>query len=371
MLRKRYLFILFLLVQAFFSVGVGVAVAYSLGSEESPYSLRVGQLDLAGKKQEEAWIRIEQALPSEVEIQGRTYPLETIRSSQSIQDWLNRQYRLSETSLPKKLVEFVEKFHGEKSLDDLLLREEIVPQLTRMKADIDRWPVAARFSDLDGSSEILPEEAGYTLDVEASWQQVKAHWTEHPIALIGQVVEARPAVRDLEPIQDLLGEYATYYNAYDGNRAHNLRLAAQSLNNVLLAPGEEFSFNDTLGERTPEAGYKTAIIYADQSMLTSYGGGICQDASTLYQAVRQAKLPVTERHTHTLPVGYVSKGEDATVAYGVLDFRFRNDTDAYVLIRAAAEGSWLTISVLGQADENHPVQPTEEKHNEVWRRNAK
>jgi vancomycin resistance protein YoaR len=93
----------------------------------------------------------------------------------------------------------------------------------------------------------------------------------------------------------------------------------------------------------------------DQKVVLDDGGGICQDSSTLYHAVQQAQLQVLERNSHSLPVNYVPKGQDATVAYGLLDFRFRNTTQGYIYLDARTGSNWLRIRIYGVADEQHPV----------------
>src|SRR5665648_219137 len=90
-------------------------------------------------------------------------------------------------------------------------------------------------------------------------------------------------------------------------------------------------------------------------MIKDNGGGICQDTSTLFQAVLQAHLPIVERHTHSLPVSYVLKGQDATVSFGILDFRFRNDTQGYLFISGRTGSNWLRIQLFGLADDSHPL----------------
>lgn len=128
-----------------------------------------------------------------------------------------------------------------------------------------------------------------------------------------------------------------------------------AINNILIPPGEIFSFNGVVGERKDFAGYLPAIVYINQSMVNDNGGGICQNSSTLYQAVRQASLLIEEKHTHSMPVSYVLKGQDATVYYGQLDFRFRNDTQGYLLISARTGENWLRIQLFGLADDQHPA----------------
>ena len=128
-----------------------------------------------------------------------------------------------------------------------------------------------------------------------------------------------------------------------------------ALDNHLIPPGQVFSFNDVVGERTEAAGYLPASIFVDQTVIKGDGGGICQDSSTLFQAAQQARLPIVERHTHSLPVSYVLKRQDATVSYGILDFRFQNDTQGYLFISARTGSNWLRIQLFGLADDFHPV----------------
>lgn len=139
-----------------------------------------------------------------------------------------------------------------------------------------------------------------------------------------------------------IAQYITYFDPGLANRTENIRLAAKAIDGKLLAPGEQFSFNGTVGERTAEAGYKDAYIINGDSYELGLGGGICQVSSTLYNAVSLAHLQVIERHSHSLPVSYVPSGQDATVSYGILDFKFKNSTDAYLLIRSFIDGNTLT-----------------------------
>lgn len=144
-----------------------------------------------------------------------------------------------------------------------------------------------------------------------------------------------------EPIP--IAQYSTNFDSSLVNRTENLRLAAKALDGKLLAPGEQFSFNESVGERTAEAGYKEALIIVGNTFTPGLGGGVCQVSSTLYNAVILAHLEIVERHRHSLPVEYVPPGQDATVAFPTLDFKFRNSTDAYLLIRSFIERNTLTF----------------------------
>ena len=123
---------------------------------------------------------------------------------------------------------------------------------------------------------------------------------------------------------DNLGTYSSYYNTDNINRTTNVEIASNKINNVILLPGEEFSYNKVVGERTIENGFKEASVYTSLGVVDGLGGGICQVSSTLYNAVLDANLKILERKNHRYAVSYVPLGRDATVAYGSIDFRFKN-----------------------------------------------
>lgn len=150
-----------------------------------------------------------------------------------------------------------------------------------------------------------------------------------------------------EPIP--IAVYSTHFDSNLVNRTVNIRLAATALDGKLLAPGERFSFNESVGQRTTEAGFKEAMIIEGNTYIPGIGGGICQVSSTLYNAALLAHLEIVERHSHSLPVDYVPSGQDATVSYPNLDFKFRNSTDAHLLIRSIVDSNTLTIKLFRRA----------------------
>lgn len=125
---------------------------------------------------------------------------------------------------------------------------------------------------------------------------------------------------------DLLGEAVSKVGGSD-NRKHNVKLSAQACNGVILMPGEVFSYNNTTGSRSADKGYLPAPVYSGGASVDETGGGICQTSSTLYYAVLHTTLEVVERSAHMYATGYVPDGMDATVYYGSLDFRFKNNTN--------------------------------------------
>jgi len=147
--------------------------------------------------------------------------------------------------------------------------------------------------------------------------------------------------------QTEIGTYSTKLTDKTEGRLHNIKLGVSILNGTQVEPGATFSFNDTIGERTEERGFKEAIIFDGRGNKTQgYGGGLCQISSTLYNAVVGASLPVEERHEHSHSVPYVNEGDDATVSYyDNEDFRFTNTLDVPITIYASAEDDKVTVTL--------------------------
>lgn len=134
---------------------------------------------------------------------------------------------------------------------------------------------------------------------------------------------------ETNPETELSSFSTKIYTPNDSGRQSNITLSCSKVNGTIVKSGETFSFCDTVGKATPEAGYQKADIFdKDGNTIKGYGGGNCQISSTLYNAVLEiSSLTVLERHEHSKEVYYVPLGKDAAVAYGSIDFKFRNDSD--------------------------------------------
>ncbi len=144
-----------------------------------------------------------------------------------------------------------------------------------------------------------------------------------------------------------LSSFSTQYNPREINRSHNLELAAMTLDNTILAPGEVFSFNRTVGPRTVARGYREALIIIGGRFQPGLGGGICQVSSTLYNAALLAGLSMAERHNHSLAIPYLPPGRDATIAYGSQDLRFKNHMEHPLYIKTFISPGRLTFNFYG------------------------
>lgn len=213
-----------------------------------------------------------------------------------------------------------------------------------------------------GEMDVQPEVIGYDFDLAAAKEQLSKG--EDFVVLLKRSI---PAVTEEQlratMFEDLLAEcFTTMENKRNYDRTGNVKLAADAINGTILMPGDEFSYNGTVGERTAERGYKKASVYLSGGIEDQLGGGICQTSSTLYMAVIRARLEVTQRKPHKYSVGYTPLGEDATVYWGSLDFKFKNNRDYPVKIVAWQEGYDITVQIWGTDVDGYKVEISHVTH---------
>lgn len=198
---------------------------------------------------------------------------------------------------------------------------------------------------------IYPEVNGVDFDIENAKAIISEQKEQYEIPLI--ITKANKTVQEIgtEAFPDLLATFSTNYNAGDTNRTTNLKLSAGKINGTVLLPGDEFSYNKIVGERTIQAGYKMAATFSGGKVVDGLGGGICQISSTLYDAVVMANLDVTVRRNHQFVTSYLPGGKDATVVWGSQDFKFVNSRKYPVRITATVSGGVATVQVWGVKEE--------------------
>lgn len=190
---------------------------------------------------------------------------------------------------------------------------------------------------------INQEQLANEMNQAISDKQFKASLTAVGTSVAPEITEAQA-----KELYQVTGAMSTKTTA-NKDRNTNIRLAAEALNGMIIQPGEEFSFNETTGNRTLERGYKPAGAYVNGVLVEEPGGGVCQVSSTLYNAVVFSGLTTTERHAHSYEPNYITPGEDAMVSYDGYagpDMKFINNTKDAVAIRASFADQKLTISIV-------------------------
>lgn len=202
------------------------------------------------------------------------------------------------------------------------------------------------------TDQIVPEVVGVEFDPD----DVGALWdaAEKGETVVVPITVTEPEVTE-ESLKKLLfstvlAEKGTSLAGSSSNRVNNVEKAAASINGIVLMPGEQLSYNETLGQRTKENGYLAAGAYANGAVVQEIGGGICQVSSTLYYCTLQANLQIDKRTCHYFPVGYLPPGFDATVSWKSPDFKFTNDREYPIRISAWVEDGQVFVKIEGTDD---------------------
>ena len=197
---------------------------------------------------------------------------------------------------------------------------------------------------------ILPGRYGQSIDISQADEPRYGHSVAFPLQYTAPEIMGEDAL-----FQDVLGECETKHNTNE-NRNNNLRLLCQALDGHIVQPGETFSYNAVVGERTAERGYLPAPAYSGNRLVDSIGGGVCQGSTTLYNCVLLADLEVVFRSCHGAKVTYVPAGLDAAVNYLTTDFRFRNQYHFPVKIQAEVSDGYVRMKLLGTDEKDYYVK---------------
>lgn len=151
----------------------------------------------------------------------------------------------------------------------------------------------------------------------------------------------------LSRINGVIGEFTTSFKGSSKGRIENIRLSSNAISNKLILPGEELSYNNLTGPRSTQSGYQEANVIIGGELTPGLGGGVCQTSTTMYNALLLSDITILERHPHSIPANYVPYGQDAAVAYGYLDLKFRNDFNFPIYTYAKVVGDSVYIYIYG------------------------
>lgn len=244
---------------------------------------------------------------------------------------------------PRKPVEIAPLWRVDKDKLSAYLKKRVAPKANRAPKD-------ARFLATDKSFQIIPDQPGTALDVDAAAKEIADSLTagkSDPIALPVKIAPPHVTAEDLKGIEGEVSRFRTSYGE-TGNRAKNILVACSHINGTVLKPGDRFSYNKVVGPRDSDSGFKMAPVIVQGKLQPGMGGGVCQTSSTLYNAVLLADLKIVTRQHHAFPVHYLPAGRDATVAYGDKDFVFENNTDAPIAIASSGKGGEVVMRIFGK-----------------------
>ncbi len=306
---------------------------------------RVGQTDLTGLTVKEA----EETLMER-------YQWELIVSDGKDSVLLDNLIEPQLQAIKKQLEETPPDQAQQYEIDYEALREPFISQAASLA---ERWDKGAVNSELEsfnkttGAFVYTKEQNGRALDQEKLVEQlldaIESGNYQAEIMAGFTVTPPKRTQAQAKEQYEVIGTFTTT-TTDNKNRNQNIRLAVDSINGLILKPGEEFSFNNTTGNRTKEKGYQPAGAYRNGVLIEEPGGGVCQVSTTLYHAIIEVGFKTTERNAHSFAPSYVEKGQDAMVSfdgYAGPDLKFVNTSNQPLAIRAALDGKSLKISLVG------------------------
>ena len=254
---------------------------------------------------------------------------------------------IAPTQLPENKVK--ENVYLENTSVGGLTKAQVVEEIRKMASRINKDPVNAK---VDPSKWAVSGEGqtGKKVNEDATVKAVMDAKEGEKITL--KVEETKPELTANQAKANIveIGSYTTKILDQDENRLNNIRLASGKIDYKKIKPGETFSFNGTVGVRNENKGYEEApiIVQTEEGpkKKDGVGGGVCQLSTTIFNAAEKAGMEITERHMHSKDIGYVPKGQDATVSYGTVDLKFKNTRNHPVMLRASMEKNTLTVKVL-------------------------
>ncbi len=272
---------------------------------------------------------------------------------------------IDEEALKKNINNLIsEKIQGKE------INELEIPTITKTPGEINLEEIRneiykeAQNASYDEATETLTTHVNgvdFGITIDEAKELLKEDKEEYEIPL--KITQPEITTDELgeEAFPEMLSSFSTRYDASNKNRSTNIELASEEINGTVLLPGETFSFNGTVGPRTKAKGYLLAGAYSAGELVESYGGGVCQVSSTIYNTALYANLEIVERYNHSSVVSYVKNGLDATVSYGGKDFKFKNSRSYAIRIKAEAKNGILTIEIWGIPEkEEYEIELTSE-----------
>lgn len=254
----------------------------------------------------------------------------------------------------------------EYQLDDSKVKDYVKNRLKKYDQD----PVEPSIKRVDGKFKVKSGENGVTVNskktVALIKDQLQADWSQGNVKMdtVCKVVKPEHKTKDLKAIKNVLGKKTTTYDGGNYGRTQSLSLSTRRMNGTVIWPGETISVSELMGERSRAGGYGTAQGYIGTSVEDTVGAGICQTASTLYDAALYAELDIVERHHHTLIVHYVPYAMDSTIYAGndykhpQKDLKLKNPYDYPVYIESSIGGGYCNFKIWGKEtrDKNREVK---------------
>ena len=285
-----------------------------------------------------------------------------IELSYNIDDTVEKAYKTNKgNNITTNIIETIKSIFGSKTNINMEIsydKGKIENIVKKISEEINIEPKNANISINGSNISISDEVVGKKVDEKSTIDNIVKNIGNKNFKNELVVINDNPKVlkKDLENIDTILGSHSTKFDSSVSGRSQNIKLSAQRTSDILLMPGETFSYNKSTGQRTLSNGYQNAPVIVQGVVQEGIGGGVCQVSTTLYNATLYAGLEYLELRNHSIPSSYAEKGRDATVADGSIDFIFKNNLNYPIYIKNSVYGNTVTCQIYGSSKDKQRIE---------------
>lgn len=368
-MKKKTAYKIMLFAICFFSTMIVSKVSAAEEDEAITQGIYIDSVDIGGMTEAQAKEAVQEYINNlksktvtvNIEDKSETVSLDDLAYSEAKNDYIEQAMKIGKEGNLIKRYKDLKDVEVNKLVFDLAFTvdDSKIKEFLETKCGVyDVEPLNATVKRANGGFVYTNEVVGKKLEVQDTLTDIKNvlfnDWNQEDIVITGKVIEVQPKyTREMvERVKTVLGSYSTTYTSSSADRAGNLANGARLIDNTILYPGDEFSAYDKLTPFTPQNGYYAAGSYLNGKVVDSIGGGACQVTTTLYNAVLESELEVTERAAHSMTIGYVALSRDAAIAGTWKNLKFKNNTNAPILIQAYTQGRTITFTIWGEETRN-------------------
>ncbi|MGL6104763.1 VanW family protein [Romboutsia sp.] len=363
---KKSIYIGLAVIISFVVLFIGVVVV-EIGGEKIAKNTYVNNINVGRLTKSQATSKLEEKYKLDnikLSYLDKVWNIESkdIDLSYDINETVNNAYNLNRTeSFIDNLNKTIKSHFGEKDHFKIILNyneEKLKQQIEKIAKDIDVNVKDAQISINGSDITVEDETAGLKVNVDESLKNNirEIQKGNSKSQLVVTKIEPNVKKEYLKEVDTLLGTHTTKFDSSVKGRSTNIRLATSRTSDVLLMPGDTFSYNDHTGVRSVANGYKNAPVIVQGVVQEGVGGGVCQVSTTLYNAVLYSGLELVNIKNHSIPSNYAQKGRDATVTDGGIDFVFKNNLNYPVYVRNYVSGNTVTCQIYGSSKDKKNIR---------------
>jgi vancomycin resistance protein YoaR len=327
--------------------------------------VKVNKVDLSGKTKEEAEVLIKNTFANSIEkkklvVKASSEKVEInysdLKPEYNVEEMVNKAFEYGKAENLYRKNNII-KTGAEKNFDLIFKydQEKLKEYENELSSKVNKEAKNATLAINNGIINLVDGTSGRKINEEQMDKLIK----ESINGDLQEIIEVEVPVEEIAPkvttemlskINGKISSFTTNYSSSTSDRAENINVATRYVNGTILLPGDEFSYNNTVGERTTARGFRLGKVFVGDKVVEDVGGGVCQVTTTLYRAVMRAGIKSTERTNHSMKPSYAEPGLDATVSWGSLDYKFKNTYDFPIYIEGYTYNRNVTFNIYGNVE---------------------